>query len=258
MSPLSRNSLLVFILLLASLFARAESSLFEKTYPRDNTFCRAGQKSIEVKIKSHEQYAEYQDNVYGDKLFLLTGDKVKDVDLDDEGIGRYRFLRGENSVCSKALSLSLGNGEVAIFLSKENRPHEDTLTILYYNFRTNDYEVISTDHRVNNAYIVDGKLVFKLKADSCLQKTGHTLIDGKRFVYSQKDFEPWISFDGKHFAVDKNLTFGKFDGRDYYLNYDEFVLHKGKSKIVRYAINSNLKTRCISFSENDNWKCVKF
>jgi hypothetical protein len=252
------NSLLFLILVMLSFVVKAEGYTYDQTYTHDNTYCHYAKTSIEIEVRSREKYTEPQDGEFGEYVYLLAGEKKKLLAMNDHNIGRYRLLKGKNNVCSKALSIPLNQQEIAIFMARENKPLADTLTILYFNTRTGSSEVINTEIKTSKAIVENGKVYFKKAGDQCNQTTGYTNIDGNRFTYTKKDFEPWMIFDGKSFIVDKDKTFDTYEGKKYYASSQDFFQNQNGSLIIKEAINPGLKTKCISFTEIDGWKCISY
>ena len=245
------------LFLILTLFSfQAYASDYALTFPRDNTFCHFDDKSVEIKIRGFDQYTQMTDGFYGERLFLEKDGNKTFIRMNDNGIGRYRFLRGESQHCGKALSIVVGKSEVAIFLAKDNRPFPDTLLVLYYNFESGLSEVIATNKAVTEASMHSNRLYLRHKGDPCKIETGKVLIEGETYQYVQSEFEPWIYFDGSNFHEDRMKTYKSYEGNLFYYSENDFYKSKGESHLIKIAMNHQLKRKCISFA-NDSWKCTQ-
>jgi hypothetical protein len=256
MNRLEKNMFLVIFMALLSLVARAEEESYP-TFAHDNTYCHYNKVDLKIEIRSRDKYTDPQDASFGETLYLVNGDQKTALNMNDNNIGRYRLLPGGSAECSKALSLPLNKDELVVFMVRNNAPFPETLTVLYFNTLTGSSEVINTNHRISDASLAGGKLSFKMAADAYKQTSGFTEIQGERFYTSQKDYEPWMTFDGKNFEIDKQKTYEQI-GKKFHITAASFFDQQNNSKIIRLAINQKTKTQCLSFSAIDGWKCIQY
>lgn len=253
MGTLKKQLFVFFFFTLICFSARADEFLFDKTYSRDNSYCRVNSSRFEIKIKGHSRYTEAGDAEYGENIFILSGGNKLLIQKD---IGRYRLVKGENSYCSKVLSISTAPHELAIFLKKDNRPLGNTLSILYYNYQTQDHEIVDTNHLLSDALIHQNRLQFKLKSDSCQTFSGPVMIGENQYFYTQKDFEPWIVFDGKNFTVNKQATYQSYKGSLFFKSESDFFKARGRSNQIFTAVNHQLNKECVRFTNESEWICA--
>jgi hypothetical protein len=245
---------LFFVLL--SIASMAEAFEYEGYFSRDNSVCRVGKGEVEIKVMGQERYTQSDDAQYGDKIFAIYRGHKSFLKLNNNGIGRYRFIHGANEICSKALSISTKPDEVAIVLGRDNRPFGDTLSILYFNLLTGGHEIVDTSHLVDVAFISQNRLFFRLKSDPLNSVSGVATIEGEKYQYTQEDFEAWVVFDGIHFNIDKKMTFENYHGDQFFLSEKDFFREKGNSGQLAIATNHAIKKKCMRFSKFSSWKCI--
>lgn len=230
--------------------------IYEKTFTHDNSYCRFDGRTIEFEVRSYDQYTSMEDSEYGEFVVHKTMKGYTLLNMNNQGIGRYRLLKGTNAYCSKSLGIQVNNKEFSIFFAKENRPFGDTLTVLTFNLKSNAYKVMNTDIRVRNEQISDDSLLFQAGADPSLQETGKTLILNETFHYTKKGIEPFTRFDGKEFTVDRKRTFEFYGGETFFKNEEAFFNQKHQHQIIYFATNLERTKKCLSF-DGQNWQCSK-
>lgn len=248
--------LLILTFVLSKNLSQGESFLMDKTFTHDNSYCRVSSDTfLEIEIRSKDQYTRMEDAEYGEYVIVKNKEEIRNVPMNNEGIGRYRLIKGSTPECSKVLSLSLGKAQMVVFLAKENRPFGDTLTLLYLDLRTLEQKVVNTEYRTKNEKIVNKNLEFQVAADLYEIKTESTVIDKTSYIYTQKDFEPIMTFDGKSFSVDTKKTYGFYNNHLFFKTEQEFFKAKGDSKTVFRAMSSNHDRKCFSF-DGQFWRCL--
>lgn len=244
----TKVTILLFMLLI-SFFANAE-----KTYRNDHDVCTYKCEIIDIDLRTHEQYLVSEDDEYGQIVFLQHKYKTTKVDLRDMGIGRYRMLKLYNDLCPKVLAISSKEDEVAFFFMKDNRPFSDLAMILFYNLKTHDFELVETNLPVRGALMKDKKLFFKVAKKDSDNKYGTTLINNQKYNFVEKPLEPWVSFDGKHFKLDPEYTYEKFEYKNLLKKSKLHNLKDFKNAIYTIAVNPSLKKQCLSFNRSE-WVC---
>lgn len=240
--------LVLLFMLLASFFAKAE-----KTYRHDHDVCKFNGEIIDVDVRSFDQYSVSEDDEYGQVVLIRHKEKNRQIDLRDMGMGRYRMLKLYNDLCPKLLAIPSGPHEVAFFFMKDNRPFADLLMVLFYNTKTHESELVATNMPVKGALSKDKKLFFKTSKNMEL-KSGTTLINGKKFNFIEKPLEPWVSFDGKNFRLDLELSFEQFEYKHLLTKSILGTLKDYKQATYRIAANPLLKKQCLSLNQGD-WIC---
>lgn len=246
---------ILFLLFFLASYTYAQNFIYEKTFTHDNSYCRLNGKQIELEIRSYDQYTSFADSEYGEFVVLKSKNETKLLSMNNDGIGRYRLLKGMNPHCSKSLTVQLNKNTIIIFLAKENRPLGDTLTLLHLDLRTNAYKVINTPRRTKNEKIINNILEFQEAANPCESKTGSIQIDNETYKYSQKNFEPIMFFDGKEFRINLEKTFTLYHGQSYFRSSHEFFKELGASKTITTAVNFELGRKCLSL-DGLSWHCT--
>lgn len=193
---------LLFMIFL-SYFAQAS-----KTFTRDQTLCDLNGQKIELSIEGSTLYGG-GDGDYGESLALQ--DRAQVIKLQGTGIGRYRFLPAQNTICSKVMGVMKSKHEAIFFILRDNRPLPDYLMILSYNTESQAASLSPTNLMVSESFSIAGKSFFKVAATDLVPVSGTTQINGERFHFVEKILEPWVSYDGERFKLDRDLTFQKFE-----------------------------------------------
>ena len=241
--------MILLFMFLISFFAKAE-----KTYRNDHDICTYKHESIDIDLRSREQYLVSEDDEYGEIVFLRHKNQTIKVDLRDMGIGRYRMLKLYNDLCHKVLAISSKEHEVAFFFLKDNRPFADLAIILFYNLKTQDTELVETNLPVRTAHIRDKKLFFKVAKKDSDNKYGTTQINNQKYNFVERPLEPWVSFDGKNFSLDPEYTLEKFEYKNLLKKSELENLKDFKNAIYTIAVNPLLKKKCLSFN-GSGWFC---
>lgn len=242
--------MILLFMFLISFFAKAE-----KTYRNDHDVCTYKSETIDIDLRSHEQYLVSEDDEYGQIVFLQHKNKTTKVDLRDMGIGRYRMLKLYNDLCHKVLAISSKEEEVAFFFLKDNRPFADLAMILFYNLKTHDTELVETHLPVRSVLMKEKKLFFKVAKKDSENKYGTTQINNQKYNFVEKPLEPWVSFDGKHFKLDPEYTFEKFEHKGLLRKSELARLKDFKNAIYSIAVSPRHKKKCLSFNGSE-WVCI--
>lgn len=97
--------LLTVTLILSFTTSYAADHLLEKTFTHDNTYYRTENASIEIEIRSIDQYTSMDDSEYGEFVVSKRKGKSDIIPMNNEDIGRYSFIKGSTPECTKALNL---------------------------------------------------------------------------------------------------------------------------------------------------------
>jgi hypothetical protein len=238
----------LFFMIFLSVFAKAEV----KTYRHDYSECKYGENNIVLEIRSPQLYASAEESEYGEVIVLRQNGKNKTIDMNDNGIGRYRMVKLMNDNCSSVLAIPFNKDEIAFFLLKDNRPMIDYLTVLYYNTKSGEAEVIPTKISVKTALLRGGKAFFRIGKEASEQKYATKVLNNQKFNTIEKQFESLISFDGTHFKTDRDMSYDYFEYK-HLLPRGTFDGIKDLNKVSYQVATSGNKT-CLSF-DNGEWFC---
>lgn len=244
-----KTKFLVLLFMMAlSFLVKAEP----KSYLRDESECILENKKFSLEIRSPDLYTQGSESEYGDSIFIRTNGKRQRIVMNETDIGRYRILNLYNDICSKVMTLSIKEDEVAFLLLKDNRPFPDLLTILYYNVRSKLSEVVDTKISVKLAFRQDGKVYLRHSKDHTEQKFGSMVLDNVKYNFTEKPFEPWVSFDGRHFKMDREMSYDRFE-YNYLLTKESFAKFQNLNSLS-YKLARNGNKTCLSF-EKSPWYC---
>lgn len=241
--------LIIAFMLFISFFAKAE-----KTYRSDHSDCNFKGEKIDLDIRSHQRYSTSEDDEYGDTVLIGHAGKSIKLNLNDNGTGRFRLLKAENEICSKVLALSVKSDEVAFFIMKDNRPFADTVMVLYYNVKTHEADFMPSKIQAKVALYSNGKAYFKLASEDVSKKYGDATIKQIKYTTIEQTLEPWISFDGKNFKLDRQMTYDQFEPKGLLKPSMLVGLNEFKEIKYRIAINPLTKSNCLSFNQG-RWIC---
>lgn len=241
-----------FVLALFLFFISAAQA--EKLYLKDRTDCLINGEKINLDLSSTNRITTAEDDEYGERISLQHRGRKITINTNDNGIGRYRMFNANNEICSKPLALKVGTDEIAIFLSKDNRPFANTVMVLYYNLKTGEADFMASKIQSRAAFSMDGKAYFKLATNDQTEKFGTVVIREKKYSYIEKAFEPWISFDGKNFKLDRAVTYRLFEHSE--LLKQDMLDELNEFRDIRYKVASNpaLKKTCLTIHDSE-WIC---
>lgn len=243
------NLLIVLFMIFVAATANAE-----KLHLKDRTDCEIGGQRINIDISSTNRITTSEDDEYGEHISLQHNGRSINIETNDNGIGRYRLFTAANELCSKPLALKTGPHEIAVFLAKDNRPFANTVMVLYYNTKTHESDFMTSKIQSRSAFTMDGKAYFKLATNDQTEKFGTVVIEKNRYNYIEKTFEPWISFDGKNFRLDRAVTYRLFEHSD--LLKQNMLSELNEFREIKYKIASNptLRKTCLALHDSD-WVC---
>lgn len=276
MKKLMLNLIPLLVLMLASSVMAGDfqtRALIDKTYVRDNSYCRLNNKTIELEVRSFDKYTEVGDSEYGEHIFALQSGKPILLPLNHDNLGSYRLFKGKSDYCSKSLAISAGEDVLALFFLKDNRPLGDTLSVLFYNVKTTKAQLLETAYSTESGIIDHGKLKFQLLQKNIAPQLGKIKIEGSDFIFHEKSIRPWLVLEGRVFVTDNFLTYERSEIKKHFINQNEFERNfgwnpKSKKFLLRpyyYAINHQLKVECLAVPykkkmdlSTHKWKCRKY
>lgn len=239
--------------------------LLDKTYVRDNSYCRIAPKRYELEIRSFDQYTSFDEAEYGEHAFVIYNNNYKLLPLNEKMIGRYRFLKGKDKNCTKNLSLNIGKSGLIVFFLKDSRPFLDTLSMVHYDDVTKQIDVKETTLPVENAWVKNNVLHIYSYETLTNPDMGKIKINGQEHIYNQKPFGAIWTFDGKTFRVDDTETFNHFPFKSIIKTKEEFKRifkwDSGKGnftvKSFIYAVHMQARKECLKAENSEEWVCSK-
>lgn len=263
---------LIFFILPLAFGAFNSQDLFEKSFPRDNTFCRLGKARVEFSVRGYSKYTEPRDRGYGELLFMEHGRTKKSLNIGQGHSGLYRFFKGAPKACSKYPSYHLDEKTLALLLLKANRPYKDKLIVQLID--TKDLapvETIHTNYLADRALPAPKGFYFRNNGDRMEIDMGTLQWDEKKFTYQDRDFQEWYHFDGKKFSLSEKVTYEESPFRSYFSSAEDFLKtfawspeeKKFQNKIIYVAVNHSVGKECILVREakakltgtEDGWRC---
>lgn len=263
------------LMLLFSLSALANDSqfTFDKSYPRDNTFCHFKNQRIELLIRGSNKFIEPKERGYGEYIFLrkLPVRKVSLLTLNQSRGDTFKLFLGTSPQCSKSHGYMIGRDTLAILLQKENRPFSDKLVIQFFDVKTMlPKEALETNYPTDRAIKTEDGFAFRVMAENHSPDMGRVSIQGETFIFQEKTFPEWVNYSKNGFEVASSLTYEKFPWKKAFKDQDDFLNMAGwntsenkfSRKIVYFAVNHKLKKECLLFIEakqkiagTESWRC---
>lgn len=265
---------ILFIIFLTSAFADTFElrGLREKTYTRDNSYCKMGSKRIEIQIRSESKMTERGDKKYGDYIFYYPKVLGKLAPLGHDKLNSYRFFTGKHSLCSKSLGFALDKNKIAVLFLKENRPFMDKLSFQIFDGQNIEpLEVVETEYSTDKAEKTSTGFMFRTHPERLGLDMGKTKIEGLDYVFQDRDFPIWVEYSLKGFEINPEASFKKFGLKKYFKDQKDFLEttawdgteKKFKNSVLYVAFNHKKKKRCLFFSPtkvsikgSEAWRCL--
>jgi hypothetical protein len=262
---------LLFFLLSFTAFAASDSmDAFEKSYPRDNTYCSYQKRRIEILIRGGQKFTEPKERGYGEMIFYREPGKKPKLLSGLRG-DTFRLFSGNSPLCSKSHGYKVDDKTLAILFLRENRPFADKLVIQLIDLASlTPKEIIETNYLAERASKTADGFSFKTVPENHNPDFGKVLIESNEFIYREEGFPLWMNYSAKGFEVSLELTYRKFPWKKTFKDQEEFLaitgwneVDKKFSRTVTYiAINHKLKKRCLLLIEskqklvgNESWRC---
>lgn len=264
--------MITILALLFSLVSFAtDQDTFEKTYPRDNSFCQIGDKRIEIMVRGFQSHTEPKERMWGEHVFTRMGEgRPKKIPVTNES-GLYRLFQGNPSSCTKTVGTIL-NGKFAVFFQKLNSPHKHQLVVQYIDAKNlNALETIHTPYLSDKAMVTKDGVIFRTHPLARQDiEMGKVTINGSKYLYQDHVFPVWMKLDKDGFASDLAVTYENFTYKSFFKTQDDFKTHSGWqdlaglfSKTTLYvAINHESKSKCIlllnskkALTGDEGWVC---
>ncbi len=261
----------VLILFLVSAFGASDSkNAFDKSYPRDNTFCTIKGKTLELMIRGGSKTTEPGERGYGELLFYRAPKKVpRLLPLRDFTSETFRLFLGVSPGCSKSHGYRLGNS-FAVLLRKENRPFPDKLTLQLFDLHTlTPQKLVDTDYLADKALPHPEGFAFR-QVSEVGAAVAKVMIEGESYVHQQKGFPRWYVYSATGVRLLSDLSYEKFPWKKLFKDKDEFLALAGWSPselrfekdVLHLAVSHKLRRQCFLLTEkirpltsSDTWKC---
>lgn len=261
--------ILVLIISLAS-FGNDQDT-FEKTYPRDNTFCQIGNKRLEIMVRGFQSHTEPKERMWGENVFARSPKgKLSRIPVTMES-GLYRLFPGNPSACTKVVGTMVGN-RFAILFQKHNSPHKHRVVVQYIDPATlKPLDTVYTPYLSDKAQIKNSRVILRTHSPARQEmEMGKVSIGGTTYLYQDHLLPLWISLNKDGFSPEPTETFENFTYKSFFKNSDDFKIQSGwdekektfKKTKLYVAINHATKSKCILLIDSkkvlngeENWIC---
>lgn len=265
---------ILFFIVAQSFAAFNSKDLWERSFPKDNTFCRLGKERVEFSVRGYHKMTEPRDRGYGELLFMEYGKVKKSLNIGKGNSGLYRFFRGSPKFCSKYPSYLIGEKTLALLLLKANRPYKDKLIVQLVDTKSLEpVETIHTDFLADKALPASKGFYFRSNSDRVEIDMGTLQWDEKKFTYQDRDFQEWFHFDGKDFSLNEKVTYEESPYKAYFTSEEDFLITFGWSsrdkkflnKVIYVAVNHSMGKECVLVRDSkakltgseEGWRCRK-
>lgn len=262
----------LLLLLATSVFAATESmDAFEKTYPRDNTFCSYKSNRIELLIRGHNKFTESRDRGYGEFIFTRKADRPNLLDLNSLRGDTYRFFLGTSPHCSKSHGYLIDSKNLAVLFLKENKPFLDKLVIQFFDPATmTPTKFLETNYPVERAFKINDGFVFKTIPENYSPDFGKVKIENEEYLYQEKAFPLWVNYTMAGFENSPEKTFEKSPWKKLFKGQEDFNVATGwnpvdkkfTKTVIYEAVNYKIKKKCLLVLEakqkvagSESWRC---
>jgi hypothetical protein len=264
----------IFFLFMSLAFANDDEvrNLLERTFTRNNTYCKIGKERIEIQVRGVNSKTEPGEKKYGEHIFYYVKETAKLLPLNSDGLSNYRLFEGQSSICSKAHAYQIDKDHIALLFLKENRPQRDTLTLQLFNTDSMAPDkVIDTEYLTEKVEQFDGGFIFDSYLERTKIKMGNIKIKDIEYTYQDRDFPFWISYNKAGFTISANKTFEEFPFKELFKDKNDFLNDiqwndtekKIQKNILYVAVNHKLKKECILITgpeqkvdgSETGWRC---
>lgn len=259
-----------YALLLVLAASASDKDAYEKSYPRDNTFCQIGKVRLEIMIRGDNKLTEPMERMWGEHVFMGPESHVTKLPVTERS-GLYRLFPGSPSSCTKAIGTKIGK-KFVLFFQKLNSPHKNQLVLQYFDLVTQrPLEVMHTPYLSDTASVGKERIVFRthppVRQDI---QMGKVRIHEKTYLYQDHRFPIWVGLDEKGFSADPRATFESFSYKGFFKDLADFKSHSGWNEAEKSFANDDLyvaidhatKSKCIvmlkektSPKGDESWIC---
>lgn len=244
------------------------------TRARSNAVCYINGKRLEIFLRSQftSRFSDPSENGSGEYVFYTSGERKDAKHLPELKPYDYRFFKGENSLCARTMAFMVNKKLLAVLLTKENSPQKDKLLIQLFDAKTLEpKKLFETDYPCDAVASFENGFAFINHIDrESDSEMGKVNFDGDDYVYQDRTFSEWITFDGEKFQVNPQLTFKNSPLKDFFKNEAEFLSVSGwnpikkqfSNQIIYVAVNYGIKKQCLLMSNvkltltgKEKWVC---
>lgn len=265
---------ILLLLLSSQLFAQSIDvrSLREKTFTRDNSFCRMGKERIEFQIRSDAHHTEQIEKSYGEYIFFYNKKLPHLLPLNTDKLNNYRFFPGRDTVCSKSLGYMLDKDKMAILFLKENRPFMDKLSVQIFDATSLIAgEVHDTEFQTDKTELTSGGFIFRTYADRQGLEMGSVKIQDIEYFFQDRDFPYWMKYTSAGFEIDRAASFSHSPWKKYFKDEQDYLTASGwdesakkfVNSVLYVAVNHQHKKECLllmpsrtKISGSETWRCL--
>lgn len=263
---------LLFFLTLSAFAASNSKDAFDKSFPRDNTFCSYKGSRVELLIRGESKFTEPKERGYGELIFYRHPPKRPIImKFSQFKADTFKLFNGISPLCSKSHGYLIDAETMAILLLKENRPFKDKLVMQLFDIKTlKPTELIETNYLTDRAKKTKTGFAFNTYRENHNPEIGKVMIEGSEFIFQEKDFPQWMEYSQRTFSLLPDLTFERFPWKKQFKDQDDFLAVTGWNQvekkftknIIYFAVNHKLKKRCLLFIESkqklagtESWRC---
>lgn len=264
------------ILTLALAFSLAHASteatdLFEKTFPRDNTFCYQNGKRVEILIRGETKFIEPSERGFGEFFFMRVGTDLTLLPLNSSRSDSLKFFRGAGTVCSKGMSFKVDKETAGVLFLKENKPFKEKLVVQFFDFTNlKPKDFIETIYTTDKVELTKTGFAFNSLDERIDSEMGKVTIAGLSYTYQDREFPKWMGYSSKGFEILGSLTFKRLPWKSFFKDEADFFQSTGwnpnkkefANVVVYVAVNHTEKKTCLLLvpekkkpTGDENWRC---
>lgn len=263
------------LLLISSAFAQTTDvrSLVEKTYTRDNTYCRMSNERIEIQIRSDDKLTESNEKNYGEYILYYNKKKQPFVlPLNIDRLSNFRFFPGRETSCSKSQGYMLDKDKLAILFLKENRPFKDKLALQLFDATTlTPGEAVDTEYTTDKTESIPGGFLFRTYAERQSLEMGSVKIQGTEYFFQDREFSYWMKYSSAGFETEPKMSFSHSPWKKHFKDELDFLTATGwdssskkfANTVLYIAVNHKQKKECVllmpvktRIAGTETWRCL--
>lgn len=247
-------------------------SLKEKTYTRDNSYCRMGKERVEIQIRSDAHHTEPNEKNYGEYILFYKKTRPSLLPLNLDKLNNYRFFPGRETACSKSLGYMLDKDKLAILFLKENRPFMDKLSLQLFDATAiAPGAVVDTEYMTDKTELVPGGFIFRTYAERQGLEMGSVKIQDIEYFFQDRDFPYWVKYTNAGFETEVTESFKHSPWKKHFKDEQDYLTASGwdasskkfKNAVLYVAVNHQHKKECIllmpsktKISGTELWRCL--
>lgn len=262
------------LLLISSAFSQTTDvrSLVEKTYTRDNTYCRMSKERVEIQIRSDDELTESNETNYGEYILYYKNKQPVVLPLNFDRLSNFRFFSGRETTCTKSLGYMLDKDKLAVLFLKENRPFKDKLAIQIFDATTLlPGEALDTDYMTDKTEATPGGFLFRTYAERQSLEMGSIKIQDTEYFFQDREFSYWMKYSKNGFEIEPKESFSHSPWKRYFKDEKDFLSATGwdptskkiANSILYVAVNHKQKKKCVllmpaktKISGSETWRCL--